>query len=359
MRIHMISFTENGYMLGYKIRQELLQQFETSMEIEKSSVILTGKPFACSLQEWTAYAFQNADVILYIGACGIAVRSIAPFIQNKYVDPAVLVLDEAGKFCISLLAGHVGGANEWTEKIAAIIHAIPVITTATDIRNCFAVDVFAKKMGLYPFPMEGCKEVSASLVEGKDIILKSDFKITGELPEHLIVGNKGTLGIHISLFPKQQDCFLHTLYLIPRIVSMGIGCKKNTSEEQIEQAVCQSLQELTGCQTAEEVRILKLPIWMKAIRQIASIDIKKEERGLQEFAKHFQIPFETFSKEDLVRVKGEFTGSAFVSQTVGVDNVCERAAVLASRKGRLMMKKKTFHGVTVALAVEDWSVNFA
>lgn len=355
----MISFTENGYMLGCKIRQKLQQQLQYGVETEESSIVLTGKPFTCSLQEWAAHAFQYAEVIVYIGACGIAVRSIAPFLRSKYVDPAVIVVDEAGKFCISLLSGHVGGANEWTEIIAGIIGAVPVITTATDIRHCFAVDVFAKKKGLYPYPKVRCKEISAALVEGKNIYVKSDFQITGELPEHLIAGNEGVLGIHISLFPGKKNCFSNTLYLIPRIVSMGIGCKKNMPEEQIEEAVFQSIQEITGYDVAASEKKQLLAIWMKAICQIASIDIKKEEKGLQDFAKHFQVPFVTFSKEVLLQTEGDFTGSSFVERRVGVDNVCERAAVLASGNGRLIMKKKACNGVTVALAVADWSVDFA
>lgn len=359
MKIHMISFTENGYLLGCKIRQELQQQMEYGVETEGSSIALTGKPFTCSLQEWTAHAFQYAEVIVYIGACGIAVRSIAPFLRNKYVDPAVIVVDEAGKFCISLLSGHVGGANEWTEIIAKIIGAAPVITTATDIRHCFAVDVFAEKKGLYPYPKVRCKEISAALVEGKNIYVKSDFRITGELPEHLIAGDEGAIGIHISLFPGQEDCFSNTLYLIPRIVSMGIGCKKDMPEERIEEAVFQSIQEMTGCEAAASEKKQLLTVWMKAICQIASIDIKKEEKGLQDFAKHFQIPFVNFSKEALLQAEGDFTGSSFVESRVGVDNVCERAAVSASRNGRVIMKKKACNGVTIALAAADWSVDFA
>ncbi len=359
MKIHMISFTENGYLLGRKIKEKLQEQMDFYVETEGSSITLTGKPFTCSLQEWTAHAFQYAQVIVFIGACGIAVRSIAPFLQNKYVDPAVIVIDEAGTFCISLLSGHVGGANEWTDIIAKAIGAVPVITTATDLRRCFAVDVFAKKKGLYPYPEVRCKEISAALVEDKNIYVKSDFQILGELPEHLIAGDRGGLGIHISLFPGREDCFSHTLYLIPRIVSLGIGCKKDISEEQIEEAVFQSIQEMTKCEAAANEKKLFLKVWMKAICQISSIDIKKEEKGLQDFAKQFQIPFVTFSKEALLQAEGDFTGSSFVESRVGVDNVCERAAVSACGNGRLIMKKKACNGVTVALAVADWSVDFA
>lgn len=354
----MISFTENGYLLGEKIREKLYQQ-KVCGETEKSSIFLTGKPFPCSLQEWTGNAFQYAQVIVFIGACGIAVRSIAPFLQDKYVDPAVIVMDEAGKFCISLLSGHVGGANDWTDIMAKAIGAVPVITTATDLRHCFAVDVFAKKKGLYPYPKVGCKEISAALVREENIYVKSDFQITGALPDQLLLGDKGSIGIHISLFPGQKDCFTHTLYLIPKIVSLGIGCKKNITEEQIEDAVFQSIKEMTGCESVGADIKPVFEVWMKAICQVASIDIKKEEMGIQNFAKRYQIPFLTFSKEALIQVEGTFTGSSFVESKVGVDNVCERAAVAASGNGRLMMKKRACNGVTVALAMADWSVDFA
>lgn len=101
---------------------------------------------APSLPAWTERMFQEMDAILFIGACGIAVRSIAPYVKSKKTDPAVLCMDEQGKFVISLLSGHIGGANELTEEVAAVTGAVPVITTATDVNHKFAVDVFAVKI---------------------------------------------------------------------------------------------------------------------------------------------------------------------------------------------------------------------
>ena len=359
MQIQMISFTENGYLLGNKIKEILLQQFEKSAELQETRIALTNKMSIGSLQDWTKEAFTCADVIVFIGACGIAVRSIAPFLKSKYVDPAVIVIDEAGKFCISLLSGHIGGANEWTEKMAALIGAVPVITTATDLRHCFAVDVFVKKKGLYAYPKERCKEISAALVAGNDVYLRSDFQIAGELPAHLITADTGAIGMHITLFPKKEDFYTNTLYIIPRIISLGIGCKKNTTRGQIEEAVTIGIQEFIGENSKEMVPKEKLDVWMRAIARIASIDKKKDEKGLLDFAKQFQIPFLTFSKETLLQIEGDFTSSSFVEQTVGVDNVCERAAVAASEQGRIIMKKRACNGVTIALALADWSVDFA
>ena len=125
--------------------------------------------------------FEDCDAIVFIGACGIAVRSIAPFVKSKKIDPAVVVVDEQGQFAISLLSGHIGGANELTEEIAEILRAQSVITTATDLNDKFAVDVFAKKNGCFISDMELAKEISAALLAGKEVGFASDFPWIGEI----------------------------------------------------------------------------------------------------------------------------------------------------------------------------------
>lgn len=143
------------------------------------------KPIDSSLRDWTGRRFAESDAIIFIGACGIAVRSIAPFVSSKKTDPAVVVIDEQGKFAISLLSGHIGGANELTEEISNLLHATPVITTATDINNKFAVDVFAKTNGCYISDMTMAKEISAALVNGNSVGFASDFPWVGEIPKEL------------------------------------------------------------------------------------------------------------------------------------------------------------------------------
>lgn len=148
MKISMICFSLTGFETGIHLKEALMQQSFT-VSLDKKSKYLPDS-ISESTMKWAGRQFEEADALIFIGACGIAVRSIAPYIVSKKQDPAVLVLDECGKFVISLLSGHLGGANELTQTVAEILGAQPVVTTATDLHKRFAVDVFAKKSGRNP-----------------------------------------------------------------------------------------------------------------------------------------------------------------------------------------------------------------
>lgn len=347
MKIAMISFTKRGEELADQIAREL-----TGLQIENKSL---KKPFQPNIGKIVEECFAACDGILFIGATGIAVRCIAPCIKSKFTDPAVVVVDERGKFCISLLSGHVGGANALTKQIASMLGAIPVITTATDINDCFAIDLYAREKNLFMAPTSMCKKISASLLNGKKVLVKSDFPITSSLPSFMeLEGEKDTAyteKIHFSLFSETEKD-TDTLYLVPKILTIGIGCRKGASYEKIENAVVQSLKRLGGKNQKSVEQILQSTF------QIATIDVKKEEPGIQRFVKKYHIPFVTFSAEELGKVEGNFTHSQFVEQTVGVDNVCERAAMKACPEGRIIQKKRTYDGVTAAIVMSDWSVDF-
>lgn len=146
MKIAIASFTRNGCAWNRKLCAALKKHSCEGYALEKYGKEAGIPAIAPSLPAWTERMFQKMDAILFIGACGIAVRSIAPYVKSKKTDPAVLCMDEQGKFVISLLSGHIGGANELTEEVAAVTGAVPVITTATDVNHKFAVDVFAVKI---------------------------------------------------------------------------------------------------------------------------------------------------------------------------------------------------------------------
>lgn len=350
MKLAIISFTERGSRLNGAVTEMLSRQgydcqsYAISKYAEKYGLCALDIP----LKEWTGQMFAAAEAILFIGAAGIAVRSIAPYLEHKTKDPAVVVMDEKGIFAISLLSGHIGGANELAGTLANLTGAIPVITTATDVNGRFAVDVFAKKNHLYITDMNYAKQISADVLDEKKIGFYSDFPVIGSIPEELEVWEEqkvfeGTNGICVSL-QEQKKPYKQTLTLIPRIVSLGIGCKKGTPAKQIGEKVQEALQ---AC-----------GISMRSIEQIASISLKAQEPGLVEFAARYQLPFVTYEAEELQRAEGEFSESAFVRSVTGVDNVCERSAYLASGNGRLLLKKTAGDGVTVAAAVRDWSVDF-
>lgn len=356
MNCAVISFTKNGTELNRRLCRGLAREGHAcqgsafSRYAKEPEVV----PLLEPLKEWTKRMFQNMDALVFIGATGIAVRSIAPFVRDKKTDPAVLVIDEQGSYVISLLSGHLGGANELALAAARILGAEPVITTATDRQGKFAVDVFAKKNRLAIVEMELAKEISARLVNGERVGLWSDFPFSGALPEELLQikereqnldekkqAGRPEAGICISL--SETYCpFPVTLHLVPEIVTAGIGCRKGTKKESICRFVFQAMK--------------KADISRHALCGVASIDVKAEEEGILSFCHEYGIPFWTFSSAELKAVSGTFTTSSFVQAKVGVDNVCERSAVLAG--GKLIQKKQAGKGVTAAFAARDWRAEF-
>ena len=295
-----------------------------------------------NLKSLTAELFARADALVFVGACGIAVRAIAPNLVSKDADPAVAVADERGAFVISLLSGHIGGANDLAREIAAAIGATPVITTATDVSGRFSADAWAAKNGLIIDSLPAAKAFSAAILK-RDLPVRSDFPILGALPAGLVAGDSGDVGLRISLYRDMP--FETTLILTPRILHLGIGCRKGTAPEDIGAAVAAAL---------DGANLIP-----GAVVSAASIDVKRGEEGLLSWAEGRNLPLSFYSAAELNALEGEFTASEFVMKTVGVDNVCERAACLSAGDGaRLLIKKTGMRGVTVACACQKWSVSF-
>lgn len=283
--------------------------------------------------------FASSELLVFVGSCGIAVRKIAPFVHDKRTDPAVVCVDELGTFVIPLLSGHIGGANAFARRIAEGLHATAVITTATDINRKFSVDTWATEHGCAISSMKLAKAVSAAVLEG-DIPLKSDFPAAGTLPNGVIPGETGSLGIYLTA--SDREPFENTLRLIPRRLHLGIGCRRGTEKEAIENAVMQVFRENH--------------LDFRGVSCAASIDLKQDEEGLLSFCREQTIPIRFYTAEELNAVSGDFTPSAFVKNVTGVDNVCERSALIGA--DHLIVKKTACHGVTVAVATEKWEVHF-
>ena len=348
MKIEIISFSDSGCSLGERLSHLLKERNYEVRAYTKSKYVKNG--LKESVQEWTKMRFEDSDAIIFIGASGIAVRSIAPFVKSKKTDPAILVVDEQGQFAISLLSGHIGGANELTRKVAQMLEAQPVVTTATDLSGKFAVDVFAVKNGCSISDMELAKEISAALLAGKEVGFLSDFPWIGEVPKELTLCERGIelpgIGICVTSGCKKPS-FVRTLYLIPRVITIGVGCKKWTPREAIEQVIDKALS--------------RASVEVAAVEQVASIDLKANEEGILSYCRERKLPFLTYTAQELKGVEGSFSESRFVEKITGVGNVCERAAILGSSKegpGSLIGKKYAEEGVTVALAVKKWSVSF-
>lgn len=331
MIIGLITFTANGRVLGERL---IRTSSATKWQVYDKT--------AEDAKSWVAREFRACDALVFIGATGIAVRLIAPLLQDKTTDPAVLVLDEAGRFVISLVSGHIGGANALALQIAAELGATSVITTATDLNGVWAADVWAIRNDCVVVNPDHIKHISMALLNNQEIGFYSPFPIIGTLPSNVRAKNKGALGVCVSLDAAKKP-FDITLNLVPQIATLGAGCRKNTDIATFEAFVLREL--------------AKWKLSPKALQYIASIDLKKDEPCMLEFAAKFDIAFKIFKAEDLNAVDGNFEPSEFVKQTTGVDNVCERAAVLASG-GELLVGKTTCNGMTLAIAAPNWKSVF-
>lgn len=331
MDIRLIAFTDKGFLLAEQLGAQL-----------GGTASRCGK--GCTLKGWTEEAFRTASALVFVGAAGIAVRAVAPYLKTKAADPAVVVLDECARFAIPILSGHLGGANDLAQRISAFCGAVPVITTATDANGLFAVDEWAKRQGCIVQNPDKIKLVSSKILSGKTVRLFSPWRVTGKLPEGVALAETQK-DADFVLTIRQDAADDNQLRLIPPIAVLGIGCRKNTPAEAIE-AAYQALLEQGG-------------IVPESVAMAGSIDLKKEESGLLTFCAAHRLPFRTFSAEQLRAVEGSFSASSFVESVTGVDNVCERSAVAAcDTGGKLICKKMAANGVTMALAVKlfapDW-----
>lgn len=339
IRAKIVSFTARGAALAERVRGCLPGKLAECYDRAGDPSLRT-----TALSRFTQQAMADADLLIFIGATGIAVRMTAPYLQGKAFDPAVLVIDEGGRFVIPLLSGHLGGANESARRLAEALGAQAVITTATDGRGVFAVDDWARQQGLFVAETDRIRAVSAALLRGERVGFRSEGPVEGCILSDLETRGTCPVGFTVG-FDTAAEPFACTLHLVPRAVHIGIGCKRGAGEAAIAAAVQQAL-DAAG-----------LP-W-QALRQAATIDRKAGEPGLAAFCASHGLPLAVYTAEELKDVPGVFAASAFVEETVGVDNVCERAAVRSSGNGQLLCGKTARDGVTAAIAAEEWRVCFA
>lgn len=331
MNIGVIAFTSRGHALGTRLCTAL-EQLNHTVSLSRCG--------DHKLSVWSSAHFTSDSALVYIGAAGIAVRAIAPYIKSKTTDPAVVVLDEQGRFVIPILSGHIGGANELAKDIAQQLDAIPVITTATDGSGIFAVDSWASKLGMRIINPERIKRVSALLLAGEAVSFRSLFPVEGRLPDGLTENTK-KYDVAITVKTKGN---IDALKLVPPVLTLGVGCRRGVSSEELSRAF--------------DMILKKASFYKEAVAQVCSIDLKADEPGLIEFCRANSLPLRTFSSTELNALKGHFSASEFVRRTTGTDNVCERSAVLGSG-GKLLTKKDAGGGITMAFAIAPYSVRFA
>jgi cobalt-precorrin 5A hydrolase len=309
-------------------------------------------PFV-TLQAVLDRSFSSHRQIVLIMACGIAVRLLAPLLQDKRTDPAVVVLDERARYAISLLSGHWGGANDLARLLCDVVGAEPVITTATDVNGMTAVDVFAREQGLNPEPFARVKDFNAAMLRGEQIaVFTADPQRSPGDEGGLIflpltrfheLGGKYSfraLVTHLASFPGAGEA---DLYLRPPNLYVGLGCRRGTAAEHVVHCIREVL--------------ARANLAAGSLAGLASIDRKRDEPGLHQAAAILGLPLHFYSAEEIRAVPEPGEPSLFVYQNVGVGCVCEPTAMLAAGCHRVLVRKQKMSGVTVAVAqaVFPWS----
>ena len=274
-----------------------------------------------SLDEYTRIGFESHRPLIFVGATGIAVRAISAYVKDKLTDTPVIVIDDNGRFVIPILSGHAGGANKLAVIIANLLDAIPVITTSTDVNRAFSADVFAVENHLTIRNREGIRKVSAKAIEGKPVTLSvKDYPPREK----------------VDIILADRTDSEYDLLLSPKKYTIGIGTRKGKDPEEAEAFI---LEVLAG----EGIAV-------QDVYAVCTVDIKEDEPAIKRFCGKYSLPLITFEASLLERVQGDFTASRFVKKTVGVDNVCERAAFLgALPDAKLILRKTSGEGITVAI----------
>ena len=284
-------------------------------------------------------------------ATGIVVRVIAPYVSDKRHDPAVVVMDDLGQHAISLLSGHIGGANELARTIGHLLGAEPVITTATDIANRPAADILAVKLNLVMEPFERMKTINAAIAAGDRVAFFIDPEV---LERREYIAKATALGVTLldinqlgrddryeaAVVITSRELVINKphLYLRPACLAVGVGCRRGVMSAEILTAI------RDACRQAGHS--------VKSVAVLGSTVVKKDEVGLLAAAEQLDVPIEFFSNEQLQAMIDEhgLGISPFVKQQIGVGNVCEPAALLAGVSGRLILPRTKYSKITVALA---------
>ena len=300
--------------------------------------------------------FEKYSGHIFIMSTGIVVRVIASLIKHKTEDPAVVVVDDRGQHVISLLSGHLGGANELTRQIAGIIRGRPVITTATDINQLPSIDMLAKEKQLRIENPGAIKTINMAILKGEKIYVHDPSNFIGNrLPKveprtiegmrkHLAKDrqtSEETCNPKVFIDDVRLDLPSSILILRPVTLVAGIGCNRNTPADEIKSLL-------------EEV-LATAGLAFMSLKCLASIDVKSDEAGLIELSRECDLPLIFFKRQELNQVINIENPSTVVEKHVGVKSVCEAAAILAARNGTLIVPKQKTKNVTVAIARIDFS----
>jgi cobalt-precorrin 5A hydrolase len=345
MQVAIIAITGNGARIGAALSAGIPKS--RLFVIEKHA---TGEahPFSSGVQSLMDRLWPDYGGFVFIMATGIVVRTIAPLLQAKDRDPAVVVLDDAGRFAVSLLSGHIGGANALAKTCAQLTGSLPVITTATDVNDLPSFDMLAKEYGWLIEDLPRIKVLNALLLEGKEIAVvdhgaevrrycagKGNLSFHEDFAAALGSGASGQLFVTNRIIPRQQGSD-RLLVLRPRNLCLGIGCNRGTSALEIGSVVTAQLK--------------RLSLSFGSVQCIASASAKGDETGLLEFAAQAGIPILLYHSDQLNGVDAPSPASDHAFAAIGARGVAEPAALLASGGGRLLLPKVKSGNVTLAIA---------
>ena len=347
-RIAVIALTKGGKNIALKIKKEF-KNIDIYLSEKLKSDFSDIYFYNSTLKELTADLFKKYDSVIYIMALGIVVRVIAPFLENKKVDPAVVTIDETAQNVISTLSGHLGGANKLTAKLAEILKSNPVITTATDCQNKTAIDILAKRANCRIEPFSKLKLANSAIVNNETLNIFSDYNLYLQETKNINIYPLSQLksdlvqkNFSVIISNKRYNFAKKYLQLIPQNITIGVGCRRGVSSKKIKRAVNKTLKNLN--------------LKENSIKNLATIDLKSDERGLLEYAEEKSFNIDIISREKIKKAELEVSYSDFVKKVVGVGSVCEPAALLSSNKGELIFSKTKFDEVTIAVVEEE--VNF-
>nr|WP_277998987.1 cobalamin biosynthesis protein [Moorella sulfitireducens] len=302
------------------------------------------------LSSFLGRVFHRYRSLILVMAVGIAVRALSPHLVSKKADPAVVVVDVAGQHAVSLLSGHLGGANALARLVADILGGRAVITTASEVQGLPPLDLVARDLNMDVRPAAAFSKVMAALVNGEPVEVLVERPLLKTLEEALPALRPRLLE---DCTPEGEDRagIMVTwrrlplpgprwVYWRPRVISAGIGCRRGVPAGTILCALGMALAEAG--------------LSRRSLAALASVDFKGDEPGLKEAAARLGVKLLTFTPRELagcLERRPFLNRSARVNRFIGIPGVCEPAAILAAGEGELIWPKKSYRGVTVALAL--------
>ncbi len=329
-----IFFTEGGKQLAEKLIShypELELYTIEALSDEKA------EEFEKPLSFFVSNNWRESKAIIFISALGIAVRAIAPSVGSKLDDPAVICIDEKGTFVISLLSGHIGGANALAREIAEKIGALPIITTSTDIQGKPCLEELANSHSLVIESPEDIKKVNSAITNGRRVAVISDYleKVEG-FPLYTIDSELKDYDLFIMVTSRLSDINAEHVYLRPKNLVAGIGFTTRVTAEEMTEKI--------------KMRFEERGLSIKSLTALATVDFKADSRELKKAAEILNIEVISIPVKEIRNVENKFKVSEFVRTSIGLGSVAEPCAHIASKKGEMIINKTSLGGITLAVA---------